>query len=199
MRAFAIVALLAAGAGCVKSEKGKPAEACLAAVACYFGEDADPQHHLGLVLKGLGAEDVFRSTYGKDGSCWIGDDAELRHSCEDRCRGLLWQDCHQPYVDDVQHPGEPFCKDTVDGGTELVACHFPEECSDNGSRSVCPAPTTCSAPPKADDAKESTFGCCVPPDGGVDGCAYENPDPVDDRCPAGAASGATSCAADAGP
>src|SRR4051812_2145365 len=129
MRAAAlVVCLVSAGAACVKTDQGKPAEACLAAVACYFGDDANPQHHLGLVLKGLGNEQLFRNTFGKDGTCWQGDDAALRHSCEDRCRGLLWQACHAPYVPDKSPPGEPFCKDTVDGGTELVACHFPEEC-----------------------------------------------------------------------
>jgi hypothetical protein len=137
--AAAVAVAIVASPGCFDEEHHTQAAACDTALRCYFGDDA--AHQLGalkkgndLVFSGLQDPSLFKAAYGPTGSCWNGDLA-LAHSCEERCRALLWQDCFVPYSVAAGADPEtatPFCQD---------ACNFPEACiqDEQGNSSVCPA------------------------------------------------------------
>lgn len=92
--AFAFVAL---SASTCSKPNNDPSPACQAVLDCYFPEgggglDTVPG------FDGLFPPDsqIVRETYGKGGTCWYDDD-EVARSCDDRCKGLLWQDCARSY------------------------------------------------------------------------------------------------------
>ncbi|HEY4221098.1 MAG TPA: hypothetical protein VGO62_07140 [Myxococcota bacterium] len=197
----ALVALVVAvvAAGCPKVAADAPA-ACRAAVQCYFGND--PDHQLGTVLRGLGtpfgnehAVDIYVATYGQGGSCWADrEDTALMHSCEDRCRALLWTDCSQGYI----FPTAPFCSDTKvaePGGDRgrgadgtVLPCQFAMECRRDvsGGATACPDPLDSCTAPTPDAGQLDRFGCCDIDQGFPDGgCAYAHVDDNDHRAPAG--------------
>lgn len=89
-----VLALLVVATSTCVDEPRAPTPACQAVLDCYFDGDA-----LSAVpgFDGLfPGTDIVTETYGVGGTCWTGDDV-LAQSCDDRCKGLLWQDCARSY------------------------------------------------------------------------------------------------------
>jgi hypothetical protein len=178
-----------------------PAAACLAVIDCYFTPNASvDEAALHTAIPEFGDDpQLFINTYGTNGQCWSGGPA-LAHSCEDRCRGLLSQDCVRSFAG----PGAaPICPQ---------ACRFPEECTitaANGvaTQPVCPAtnqtkvvnrktvdvPEPCTAP--APKQGQISFGCCLGPGSSpVVDCQYTYPNSAD--CRDGAVADTAICTVD---
>jgi hypothetical protein len=100
-----------------------PSPACQAVLDCYFATD-----QLSAVpgFEGLFENpDIVNDTYGVGGTCWQGE-ADVAQSCDDRCKGLLWQDCARSY--------KRVCEDST-----AVACLIDDDCVAAGALGPCVA------------------------------------------------------------
>jgi hypothetical protein len=117
-----VAALVVTTSTCTR-ETGEPTAACQAVLDCYF---ADGQLDAVPGFDGLfpSDSDIVLDTYGSGGTCWIGGDPDVAQSCDDRCKGLLWQDCARSY--------RRVCEDDV-----AVVCLVDEDCVAAGAVGPC--------------------------------------------------------------
>jgi hypothetical protein len=126
--AAAFVLFVAVAAGSCYQPRANPfpqANACRVALGCYFGND---NHDLSKQASGdftaLADHGLFEDTYGPNGLCW-NDDGVLARACEERCRGMIWQDCNLSYNGTNQ---PPFCTELDGVALDVCADDFREAC-----------------------------------------------------------------------
>lgn len=153
---LALFALLVASTSSCPKEAAEPSAACQAVLACYFGADGN---NLSAVpgFEGLFPDpDLVQETYGPGGTCWIGNDDDVSKSCDDRCKGLLWQDCARSY--------KRVCEDNA-----ALVCLVDDDCVTGGAAGPCIA----AAREGDDDAFEAPFCSAAGGAGATDACNEE--------------------------